>query len=902
MTPERWSRIEMLFEAAADLTAGARTALLDRECAGDFELRGEVERMLSADAARTTTIREAIAAGHALAQEQRAAGAGAVGRRFGPYRVTAVLGYGGMGAVYRAVRDDQVYSGDVAIKALRHDFVEGPQARTRFRQERQILANLAHANIARLLDGGEEPAPYLVMEKIEGVPITRYCQDLPVEARLRLFLGVCDAVQYAHSHLVVHRDLKPANILVNAEGVPKLLDFGIAKLLPLDGSGDVAPTLTQTGLRLFTPDYASPEQIRGQPITTASDIYSLGAIFYELLAGCPPHRLAKMSPGQMEETVATVQPLRPSVASPAPLRHRLAGDLDNIALMALRKEPERRYSSAEALAEDIRRHLDGRPVLARPSTLKYRATKFLRRHAWGVAAVCVIAASLVMGLAAALYEARLARHRYRDVRQLASRFLFDFDDSIKNLPGTTRSRELVVQTGLRYLDRLYQDSGGDVDLLAELAAAYSKIGDVQGNPAMPSLGRTGDALASYARSRELWERVVAARPRDYKALRALAEVRMGTGDLLRITGKTLESGRMFAEGAAAASAALRGSPNDPQFIFSTGGAWLRAGDYHTMLNQMAIARGDFERSLELYRQAGRIAPQDRFQNAVAIALSRLGLNASSTDQLQESRSYHDQSLAIRQDLVARNPESQTYQRGLAAELLLAGAVFSSSQTLNLSDPETAIAFFRRGLTIQNALHKADLANRVNQADLVIVHMRLCETLALVRPAEALPDCDASIAIGEIALQATWRGDVDQYIALAELGQADARLALKQYAGVRESAESALQRLNRGGAVFIGLALNRMRAHTQIGDTYAAGRDPARAKETYLLALKEVSSEQDTDLSMMKLRQLARLNERLAVLPGEDKCGRLRAAAGYWSQWKKRGGGDEPRAAVPGNCR
>src|SRR5690349_9461771 len=311
MTPQRWTRIETLFEAAAELAPEARAVLLDRECADDADLRSELERMLSVDAAQTATIREAIAAGHVLVQEQRAAGAGAIGRRFGPYRVTAVLGYGGMGAVYRAVRDDQVYSGDVAIKALRHDFVEGPQARTRFRQERQILASLAHPNIARLLDGGEDPAPYLVMEKIEGVPITRYCQNLPVEARLKLFLGVCDAVQYAHAHLVVHRDLKPANILVTAEGVPKLLDFGIAKLLP-DGSGAATAGLTQTGLRLYTPDYASPEQFRGQPISTASDIYSLGAILYQLLAGCPPLRLKQMSPGQMEETVTAVQPARPS--------------------------------------------------------------------------------------------------------------------------------------------------------------------------------------------------------------------------------------------------------------------------------------------------------------------------------------------------------------------------------------------------------------------------------------------------------------------------------------------------------------------------------------------------------------------------------------------------------------
>ena len=265
MTPERWVRIETLFEAASDLAPEARTALLDRECTGDPELRREIDRMLGADAAPSNAIRDAVAAGQALAQEYAEAGGAAIGRRFGPYRVTTVLGYGGMGAVYQAVRDDQVYTNDVAIKALRHDFVDGPQARERFRQERQILAGLVHPYIARLLDGGEDPAPYLVMEKIEGVPVTQYCEGLSVEAKLRLFLGVCDAVQYAHAHLVVHRDLKPANILVTPDGVPKLLDFGIAKLLPVDGSVDAAAGSRRPACACTRPNTPAPSSFAVRP-------------------------------------------------------------------------------------------------------------------------------------------------------------------------------------------------------------------------------------------------------------------------------------------------------------------------------------------------------------------------------------------------------------------------------------------------------------------------------------------------------------------------------------------------------------------------------------------------------------------------------------------------------------
>jgi tetratricopeptide (TPR) repeat protein/tRNA A-37 threonylcarbamoyl transferase component Bud32 len=831
ITPQRWARIEELFEAAASLDPAARTTLLDRECADDATLRREVERMIGADTAPPAAIREAIAAGQALAQE---AASGVIGHRFGPYRVTAVLGYGGMGAVYRAVRDDQVYTNDVAIKALRHDFVDGPQARYRFRQERQILAGLAHPNIARLLDGGEDPAPYLVMEMIDGVPITRYCETLSTEARLRLFLGVCDAVQYAHAHLVVHRDLKPANILVTAAGVPKLLDFGIAKLLPIDGTGDAAVRVTQTGLRLFTPDYASPEQFRGEPINTASDVYSLGSILYHLLAGSPPHRLAQMSPGQMEQTVTAVQPLRPSAVAPAPQSHRLTGDLDNIVLTALRKEPDRRYASAEALAEDIRRHLDGRPVLARPATVKYRTAKFLHRHAWGVAAVCVIAFSLVLGLAAALYEARLARHRYRDVRQLAARFLFDFDDSIRNIPGTTRSRELVVQTGLQYLDRLYRDSGGDIDLLMELAVAYSKIGDLQSG-----MERRPDALASYARSRELWERVVTARPGDYKALRALADVRLVSGELLRANGNLLESGRMFAEGAQASAAALRGSPDDPGLIFKTGGAYLRAGDYHAALGQPSKARDDFQQSLDLFQRAGRIAPHDLYSDAIATALSRLGSTASAMDDLTDARTYHDQALAMRVDLARRNSGDPSYRRGLASELLLAGAVFSSPQSVNMNEPAKAVEYFRQAL-----------AMGPDAVDLAAANAHLCETLAAVSPAEALTYCAAVAKDGG-----------SQYFALAEIGQAEAQLALKHFPAARAAAESALGRLG-------GDSYNRMRAYTLIGESYAGAAETEPARDAYKKAL----AANDGAQTLMKLRQLAQINARLAALPGAGASG------------------------------
>lgn len=315
---------------------------------------------------------------------------------------------------------------------------------------------------------------------------------------------------------------------------------------------------------------------------------------------------------------------------------------------------------------------------------------------------------------------------------------------------------------------------------------------------------------------------------------------------------------MYSDGGAAAAEALRGAPADPAFVFMAGGGWLRAGDYHTVVNQPAAAWNDFQHALDLYQLAERMAPQDRYRNAVAIALSRLGLIASDIDRLAEARSYHDQSLAIRQDLVDRNPATHSYQRGLAAELLLAGAIFSSSQSENLNDPETAIRHYFRGLTIQKALAKADPDDRTNLADLLIVNMRLCETLGLVRPADALPYCAASQESGAASLAGGWRDDVNQYLALADLAEAQARLALKQFAAVRTSAESALHRLEHTGASFVGVDYNRMRAFTLIGDSYTAEGDSSKAAEFYHQALAAAGP----STSAVKRRLSAQIAQRL----------------------------------------
>ncbi|HEU0107171.1 MAG TPA: serine/threonine-protein kinase, partial [Vicinamibacteria bacterium] len=401
MTPERWKQVKAVLDVARGLPPENRQVRIADLCAADAELRAEVESLLACDgeAADFLETDAQLASLQSLTEVRPETRPGA---RIGPYKVLSEIGRGGMGAVYLAERDDREFRKTVAIKLVRGD-ADSESVVRRFRQERQILAELDHPNIARLLDGGttDEGIPYVVMEHVDGIPIDVYCEKaaLTVEQRLALFRGVCSATADAHRKQVVHRDLKPSNILVTADGTPKLLDFGIAKVLaPQPGS-----ERTVTGTLLMTPEYASPEQWRGSPVTAASDIYSLGVILYRLLAGRSPYKVGSDLPHELSRAVCEEDPAPPSSTGAPVTRRRLAGDLDAIVLKALRKEPERRYSSAEDLSEDIRRHLEGRPVTARKDGVRYRTGRLIRRNK----AVAVMA--LAMAATAALVFAVVSR-------------------------------------------------------------------------------------------------------------------------------------------------------------------------------------------------------------------------------------------------------------------------------------------------------------------------------------------------------------------------------------------------------------------------------------------------------------------------------------------------------------
>jgi serine/threonine protein kinase/tetratricopeptide (TPR) repeat protein len=449
----RWHEIHSLFEELIDVGADERAARLDRACGDDKEMRASVEALLKSDAGREDALLHVIgAAAESLLDDHRDR---LIGTRIGPYRVVSILGHGGMSIVYRGERDDSQYQQTVAIKILQNAILH-PRLRSRLHSERHILATLDHPSIARLIDSGdlEDGTPYLVMEHVDGESIDTYCDSrtLFVRERLELFVQVCAAVQYAHRNLVVHRDIKASNIFVTGEGAPKLLDFGIAKLLAPESLSHTLP-VTRLQERILTPENAAPEQVLGRPITTATDIYALGVLLYQLLTGRSPYRLLSYSQLQLERAICMDDPVRPSQMvvsklsgetdadrsrisdrrglSPQRLRARLSGDLDAIVAMAMRKEPDRRYPSVEALSDDLNRHLRGEPVRARHGDWRYNTAKFMRRHVFAVFSVGAVFLGLALLAGMTLWQnhriemAREGTAQERDRAQQVSAFMVD---------------------------------------------------------------------------------------------------------------------------------------------------------------------------------------------------------------------------------------------------------------------------------------------------------------------------------------------------------------------------------------------------------------------------------------------------------------------------------------------
>ncbi len=568
MKANEWGKIKDVFAQVLEQPETGRAEFLKAACAGDGAMRAEIESLLKAyDETKPLIERSDFGASSLLFTDEAADEDFYAGKQFGHYRIEREIGRGGMGAVFLAERIDGEFNQQVALKIVRRSFADRELGK-RFRQERQILASLNHPNIAKLLDGGvsADGEPFLAMEYVEGERIDDYCEgkNLSTRERLKLFLAVCKAVAFAHQNLIVHRDLKPSNILVGKDGNVKLLDFGIAKLIDRENADEQ----TRTAFRAFTPEYAAPEQIAGSRITTAADVFSLGVLLEDLLQGAhysasAPDAAGKRQSGKIEngangKTVSPDGAMNKTIATNLPTNQEnknpeskiqspksLSGELKNIIAMARREEPSRRYASVGQFAEDVERYLDGLPVRAQRDSFTYRAEKFVARNKISVGAGALVLIALVAGFTTALWQGMVAREqknraekRFADVRRLSNALLLDIAPKIERLEGSTSARRSLVNESLRYLDSLASESGEDDALQSELAAAYEKIGELQGAPRRANLSDFTGAIASFEKAQQIRRKLLEKNANDFENQKSLAKnvaatsyIRWWTGDI-----------------------------------------------------------------------------------------------------------------------------------------------------------------------------------------------------------------------------------------------------------------------------------------------------------------------------------------------------------------------------------
>ena len=712
-----------------------------------------------------------------------------------------------MGTVWLAQRADQQFEKLVAIKLLKRG-TDTDEVLRRFHTERQILAHLEHPNIARLIDGGvsDDDLPYFVMEYVEGRSVTEFCGDhaLTIEERLRLFLKICAAVQFAHQNLVVHRDLKPGNILVTAEGEPKLLDFGIAKLLAAD---DALLSVTIAERQRLTPAYASPEQVRGEPITTVSDVYSLGTLLYEILTGQNAHRFSvpHPSPTELLHVVADEEPIRPSTAiarrnGSSKLEQRnskiLKGDLDTIVLKALRKEPSRRYSGVGAFAEDIRRYLGDRPVIARKDTLSYRASKFVQRNTIGVAAAGLILLALVGGIITTARQARIARverarseKRFNDVRSLASSLLSEINNEAEKLSGSTKLRSILVQRTLSYLDSIAAEAENNRALQQELATAYQKVGDIQGNTYFSNLGDIPGAIASYTKAVAIRESLSKTAPQSAEARHELALAHEGFADVLWGADRLSDTLTHYREAQRTLETLSSGWKETKEIRFDLSRIYHKIGDLYGnvdysnlgdtaagVVNHQASLRlrealaaeepsnrryldvlsesylnlgimeritGDLAGALQNYR--GAIAVQERFRAVeptnpiyrrhIAFIQRHLAVALQEADQIDEALQVQRASLSAAEEEAAADTKNTQAKRTLAVANSALAHLLSQSGEIS-----RAMEHFRTAITILEKLFSEGPSNALVRRDLFVAYLQLGDTYALASDSSSALDC------------------------------------------------------------------------------------------------------------------------------------------------------------------
>ena len=720
LSPEKLQRIETIFNQALALPEGDRPTLVELRCNGDTAMMAEVSSLLRACAEEELM---AVARLQALPKDAHCAPDRS---RVGAYEIDRLIGRGGMGAVYVAHRADGNFEQQVAIK-----LIDLPLAtdlfRERFRLERQILAGLNHPWIARLLDGGvtSEGEPFLVMEYVDGVPIHRFCEErsLTIPERLRLFKGVCEAVQFAHQNLVVHRDLKPDNILVTQDGTPRLLDFGTAKLLSPSAAGPDSE-FTRQGFHSYTPQYASPEQVLGLPISTASDTYSLGVLLYLLLTGKLPYELKEFTTAEMVRVICEEPPRRPVLAESA--SGNLDADLEAIVLKALRKEPAQRYLTAAQLIEDVEAFLDERTVSARRGTLSYRATKFVRRHRIALLAAAIVLLSVLAGVGGVLWQARVATAERRkaearamDLRELSNSLLSELDEAIKDLPGSTGAQRLLVTRVLEHLDRASKDAAGDREMQLDLVNAYTRLGNIQGNPYDQNLGDRNGAMASLDKALAVATSLTRSWPADRDSMRAMASVLQSRSEVLWGMERTPDAVASMQDAARIFDKLIAERDATPVLICDAGSAYGTLGDElgqpgTPSLGDLAGALAVYRKVIALDEKALALDPGFlRARRALVVNELKVGNVEMETDPAQALRDYENA-----EERFDALPESK--QDTLPSLRIRANVVRKEAMALReLARFAQAAPLFDQALDIQRKIAAQDPKDSRSQFDVYV---------------------------------------------------------------------------------------------------------------------------------------------------------------------------------------
>ncbi len=747
----RWDQVKQILHEAADLPAATRLAYVEQASGGDPDIMAEVESLLASFDQAEAFLEDAPIKLGAFADsplEDKFEG-----RWIGEYHVAKLIAQGGMGSVYLAEKQMDGVPLQVALKVIRFTGNHEYLAR-RFRLERQILARLAHENILRLIDGGVtgDGLPYIVTEYLDAQNLEEWLASAKpsLSTRLDLFQRICDAVAYAHRNLIVHGDLKPSNILVTRDGTAKLVDFGIARLLQAKDTTDpnaAQPTITMSGA--LTPWWASPEQLRGEPLSIESDCYELGRILFFILCGKPPFDFSGMSTQDILDRLKHHAPPKPSEVSGDA---RLAGDLDNIAFKALEFEREQRYRGADVLGNDIERHLQSRPVSARPHTVAYRLQKFVRRNRGSVVMAGSAGVALALAIATALYQAREARRNYESAREkffqlrsLANTLVFDADDALAQLPGATPVRAKLVKSALGYLDELSRQDGKDARLKEELAGAYEKIGDILGRPGTQNLGQVGEALQSYRKSESLREEIrkQSKQPAEFlAATEHLAESYAKLSATLRATGDTATALGYERKALGMRQALYEGDPAN------VGKKRSLAGNLTTLsgsLSQLGQWASVIETRGEALKTWEEIAAQDPAnvgdQRSLGLALARMGSIEQHENRLKDSLAHYQRALTVNLAVLARDPGNVQYR-------LTAGAAHTNYGSIlhRLGRWTEALEGYRKGRVFYEAVTKADEREVRSKTLLQTNRVNTVRTLL------SLKQTDVALKMAEIALR------------------------------------------------------------------------------------------------------------------------------------------------------